>query len=229
MTIVNNTFGFIFVHIPKCGGTSISMALSGLSQFNDIELGGTAYGQAINRAYHKRFGIGKHSSANDIRNVVGRSVWVRYYSFALVRNPYQRAISTYCFLKDREQDFPIMMKFHNFNEWVQSEEWKGGGPDGVNHSQRRWLTDASGAQLVSEIFRLEDIVTDLQPLLRRLGLNDHQRTQIRLRRDNPSSVRVDRNTIEDRTIGLIRTRHQADFALLGYPTDFSTAALSSAA
>jgi hypothetical protein len=229
MAIINNTFGFIFVHIPKCGGTSISMALSGLSQFNDIELGGTVYGQAIDRAYQARFGIGKHSTANQIRNVIGHPLWVRYYSFALVRNPYQRVISTYRFLKAREQDFRVMMKFHDFNEWVQSEEWKGGGPDGVNHSQRRWLTDASRAQLVSEIFRLEDIVTDLQPLLRRLGLNDYQRTQIRLRRENPSSVRVDPNTIENRTIGLIRTRYEEDFALLGYPTDFPTAGLSSAA
>jgi hypothetical protein len=229
MTIINNTFGFIFVHIPKCGGTSVSMALSDLSQFNDIELGGTAYGQAINRAYHTRFGIGKHSTANEIRSVIGHSLWARYYSFALVRNPYQRAISSYCFFKDREQDYQIMTTFRNFNEYVQSEEWKGGGPDGLNLTQRRWLTDASRAQLVNEIFRLEDIIADSEPLLRRLGLNDYRKAQIRFGKANSSGVRVDPNTIENRTIDLLRARYEEDFALLRYPTDFPTAGLSAAA
>jgi hypothetical protein len=225
MTIINNSFGFIFVHIPKCGGTSVSMALSCLTQFNDVEIGGTPLGQTIEKAYRTRFGIGKHSTAIEIRNVVGQSLWARYYTFGVVRNPYRRAISAYTFLKTHEKDYPAMMKFSDFNAWIQSEEWNGSGPDGLNLPQRRWLTDASRGRLVDQVFRLEDIITDIEPLVRWLGVSEYQKTKIKLRKDNPSHIRVALNTIEDRTIDLIRTRYEEDFALFGYPRNFQSPSL----
>jgi hypothetical protein len=232
MTIINNTFGFIFVHIPKCGGTSVSIALSRLAQFNDIELGGTPYGQTIDRPYRSRFGIHKHSTAAEIRNVVGRSLWGRYYTlwgryytFGLVRNPYRRAISAYTFLKTHEKNYQFMAKFQDLNAWVQSESWGEAGPDNINLPQHRWLTDASRVQMIDEVFHLEDVITDLKPLLRRLRLNDYQTEHIRLCKDNPSQVRIDPDTIEDRTIDLIRSRYEADFTLFGYSTHFRTLGL----
>lgn len=224
MTIINNTYEFIFVHIPKCGGSSVTASLSTLTQYNDIELGATPYGQTIDRPYRTRFGLHKHSTAADIRGVVGRPLWSRYYTFGVVRNPYRRAISAYTYLKTYEQNYELIKQFPDFNAWVQSAAWQQAGPDGLNMPQHRWLRDGVSAQMVDEVFRLEDLVTDMQPLLRQLRLNEHQMTRIKLGKNNPSRVKVAPETIEDRTIELIRTRYELDFKLYGYSVNFPRAA-----
>src|SRR5277367_3572186 len=114
MTMINGTFGFVFIHIPKCGGTSMTYALSHLTQYNDLEIGGTEFGQIVNALYHRRFGLWKHSFAHEIRSVIGQPLWARYYKFAVVRNPYARAISTYRHLKHRAAEKPFISQFQDF-------------------------------------------------------------------------------------------------------------------
>ena len=57
MCVVSNTYQFIFVHIPKCAGTSTTYALSPLTTFADLELGSTEYGEKLHALMGPRFGI----------------------------------------------------------------------------------------------------------------------------------------------------------------------------
>lgn len=101
--IISNSRKFIFVHVHKCGGSSIAQALEDKLSWNDVLCGGTPYGERINPVYRSRFAIHKHSTAQAIRGVVGEAVWDDYFTFSFVRNPFARALSLYYFLKKKVQ------------------------------------------------------------------------------------------------------------------------------
>lgn len=97
--ILNHQHRFIFVHVPKAAGTTITRTLSQLTTFRDIEIGGTRYGEAIQERFAARFDLRKHSTAAALREKCPDYVWRRFFVFAFVRNPYARAYSLYRFLQ----------------------------------------------------------------------------------------------------------------------------------
>ena len=54
---------FCFIHIPKTGGTTITAAYEPHMLFDDVVLGGTMLGEALQSRYRDRFGVHKHSGA----------------------------------------------------------------------------------------------------------------------------------------------------------------------
>src|SRR5215469_2544795 len=57
--IISHSRRFIFVHIHKAGGTSVEQALDPHLAWNDLILGGSQFGEKIQGAYQKRFGLNK--------------------------------------------------------------------------------------------------------------------------------------------------------------------------
>ena len=97
--ILNHEHQFIFVHVPKTAGTTVTRSLAPLTTFRDIELGGTKYGEAIQGMFAARFGLRKHSTATAIKAKCPGHIWRRFFVFAFIRNPYARAYSLYRFLQ----------------------------------------------------------------------------------------------------------------------------------
>ena len=79
----------IFIHIPKCGGTSIEAALGIPFKF--------------------------HDTAQLRRRRVGASAWKRAFSFALIRHPYSRIVSLYNYHRRRHTKFADQLRL---NEWI---------------------------------------------------------------------------------------------------------------
>ncbi|MGG5820451.1 hypothetical protein [Falsiroseomonas sp. HW251] len=96
--IISHCRRFVFIHIHKTGGTSMEVALDPHLAWNDLVLGSTPLGQAINDPYQRRFGLSKHGSLADIARVCGRGVLEDKYVFALVREPAARLCSLYNFV-----------------------------------------------------------------------------------------------------------------------------------
>jgi len=70
-------------------------ALQEVVKWNDIVCGGTRYGQRLKDVWGEKWGIGKHASADELRSLIGEKRWERYFTFALVRDPIERAKSMY--------------------------------------------------------------------------------------------------------------------------------------
>lgn len=98
MAFISSDRRFVFVHLHKCGGTSVELALSREMLWNDILLGSSPYGEKLQQIYDPQFGLYKHSSAQAIRQVIGQDLWESSFTFATIRHPLDRLVSYYCYL-----------------------------------------------------------------------------------------------------------------------------------
>lgn len=168
--IVNHSHQFIFVHVPKAAGTSVSELLSKYSAYSDLEVGGTELGEALQQPYKRRFGLTKHSTAAEIHRVVGDDTWARYYSFAFVRDPYARAQSTFHFMKrwhgNKEmKNLDVMDGFADFRSFVLSDFFKEQKAHRLLWPQVRWLEDEAGQPLVDFVGHMETLDADIHHVL----------------------------------------------------------------
>ncbi|MCX7933452.1 MAG: sulfotransferase family protein, partial [Rhodovarius sp.] len=99
MCIINHSRRFIFVHVPKCAGTTVAEHFSRFSTYRDLEIGATALGEAVAAHYQERFGLAKHSTLEEIARVVGEEEIQSFLTFGFVRNPYDRVVSIFTFLR----------------------------------------------------------------------------------------------------------------------------------
>ncbi len=82
--LISHDYKFIFIHIGKTGGTSIERALC---EFLDVDFETTKKSQDGE--------WWKHIWARDMRECVGEKLWDGYFTFAIVRNPYDMILSLY--------------------------------------------------------------------------------------------------------------------------------------
>ena len=82
----------IFIHIPKCGGTSVENAL-----FRPHEKTSDALFTLKGHPDHDKYETGglQHLSASKVREVVGGNIYDEFYKFAVVRHPVKRLISQF--------------------------------------------------------------------------------------------------------------------------------------
>src|SRR3989337_374618 len=77
--MISTTNKFVFIHISKCGGTSVSSLLESYSSGK----------------------LDAHSTYSDYEAFLGESVR-DYLVFACVRNPYDRMLSMYTYWRERK-------------------------------------------------------------------------------------------------------------------------------
>lgn len=178
--IISNSREFIFVHIMKTGGTTVSVALEPFLRWNDLILGGTAFGERLNGPYRERFGLRKHSMAREIRGVVGEGTWTRYFTFAFVRHPYARAVSYYGWLgrtirRNPDRAAPVwswastqaFIESRDFSEFIRHAKFL------ENESARpqfESICDDAGRCIVDFTGRLEEFDAGMRTVSERLRL-----------------------------------------------------------
>lgn len=122
--IISNSKKFIHVHIYKCGGTSVSYAIQPYLEWNDFIADGTKYGQDMDAVWGDRYGLGKHSTAKEIRTVVGESVWNEYFTFSFVRDPLSRMTSLYRWTEKRVNKLGWRRYARHISKRWQVSFWK---------------------------------------------------------------------------------------------------------
>lgn len=121
--IISHSRKFVFIHLQKCGGTSIEYALEPYLSWDDLVLGGTEYGESFQALLYQRYGIDnvqqnmlwKHSNADDIYNFLGKKRWNEYKKIAVVRDPVDMMKSLYYFSQN-------VIRYHTGR--IYEEEWR---------------------------------------------------------------------------------------------------------
>ena len=137
---------YSFVHINKCGGSSIEIAL----------------------------GLGKrHTTAAIMRDEIGAEAWAQRYTFSVVRNPFERVVSIY-YYRVRTDIGGLVDRHLNVNAWIE-KVWGEKDPryweDTILLSPAvEWLC-AEGALLVDKVAKLESIDDDWKEISAELGID----------------------------------------------------------
>jgi hypothetical protein len=121
-----------------------------------------------------------HYTAREVRDYLGYARFGRYFKFAFVRNPWDRLVSRYFFLRGQQGNDPqLRINQRNyyppgtlsFTEWLlrQGEEKNCIHPLDLRQ-QVDWLFEPDGAPLVDFIGRYEHLNTDFAKVCERIGI-----------------------------------------------------------
>ncbi|MHC4946986.1 MAG: sulfotransferase family 2 domain-containing protein [Planctomycetota bacterium] len=196
---------FIFVHIQKTGGSSVK--------------------QAIRRHVPdaRRF-LGTHDGAGPGQQELGRR-WNKYFSFAVVRNPWDRLVSWYSMIS--QVDFERRPKHRKNRFWRYVRENSSSfeeflvnctdviedfdGRKSILFNQFDYVSDDRGRLLVSFVGRFENLVADASHIFERIGMEG-----IELPHRTRSKHRHYRDYYTPATRDLVGERFQRDIEHFGY-------------
>jgi len=204
---------FLFIHIPKTGGTSLGRSIIPFLSSNDEYYGYDAGGEA--RSRKNRFLMNddnslllprKHSKMLQVKSMYENINFDQYFKFAIVRNPLDLFVSLYFFWTQTNQKWHPKkveaIKKLTFKEFIFSKEHK------VNQSS--FLIDENNKLIVDKIIKLENIDEDLDTLNFQLGFN------LNLGHHNKTHHNHFLDYYDDDTIEFIRNKWKTDFELFNY-------------
>jgi hypothetical protein len=191
---------FLFVHIFKTAGTSITNSLApycyrpGSTRPSNWMAFLTTHWKKIHRKPIK-----KHATAKEIRDSLNPEIFDSFFKFSFVRNPWDLQVSLYHFILDTphnpgHQATKAMGSFRNF---VFSRE-------GSKFTQSGCLTDDAGGLLVDFVGKFEDLEKDFGNVCCKVGIsatlphiNKSERTGYRDYYDNETRELTARLYAED--------------------------------
>lgn len=221
--MISHQYKCIFVHIPKCAGTSVESALG---HFDGHQGRGGQDHRSIRMIQKplpltqlfrsrenikdavRRFRdyIRSHANPNNALQV-SQSQYQQYYKFTIVREPVSRALSWY---KNAMRD-PIHQRNYgipsdiDFNSFIR--QFAG---QGFLRPQTYWLQEYSGAINMDLIIKFESLEDGFNALRKQLGVEDLQFPH------KIESAPSNDHQIDENTIAFIKTFYACDYQAFGY-------------
>lgn len=234
--IVSKTNNYIFVHIPKNGGTTIeTLLLHHLDAARDMHFSPRAK-IPDNRALFgvpSETAIDKHITVPRLRTAIGEDAYDGFFSFAFSRNPYSRCYSAYVFLiaqakqdiRMMERGIPLPAKQEKHRE-ARAKALDKSVDDlcvdlpltaktyGFFRPQTAWLPKPDSVNFVG---RLETLSQDLHHIYRHVGLPTEGLATIP--RENVKAPTGSWRSMSVASAIAIREYYAEDFTRLGYDPD----------
>ncbi len=214
--IISRGRRYIFVHIPKTGGTAMAMALEARAMRDDILIGDTP--KAVRRRGRlkdvKTAGrLWKHSTLADAEGLITRDEMADLMIVTLVRNPWDRIVSYYHWLQAQRFDHAAVklaqsLDFGAFLNHPHTQSSLAANP------YAHYVTDGVGIVHDALFARLEHWRDDLGPFSQHLGFD------LDLPRANTSDRARDwRGYYSDEDADLVGRLCEDDIARSGYRFD----------
>ena len=203
---ISNTLKTIFVHIPKNAGESIEKSLNIYPTDKDICFK-NYWGTKNNRE------VLQHYTAQKIKDSINNDMWESYFKFAVVRDPWSRAVSEYNWYL---QFGPTI----TFQEWVESLPHRLNINSAIhilevghNIEQYKYICDKKGNILVDHIIKFDNLKEEFNKLCQRKSWD------IELIHTNKSKAnkKVDwRSYYDEKSLELISKIYKTDIEMFDY-------------
>lgn len=204
----------VFVHVPKTGGTSIECALGLRSRRGDRR---ALYGRIESDELKQRgfvSGYLQHLTAADIRALAPAGSLSGYFSFAIVRNPWDRLVSSFVnkdpHLSRQARAAGVELEGLEFEHYVAATSELRHA-----HLQPQWeyLMDADGKLLVDFVGRFESLQESFREVCRRLGI---RRRLPHAKKSQKRKFSDFREYYTEAARKAVEQRYVRDIALFGY-------------
>lgn len=164
--MISDRLNCVFIHIPKCAGTSIESALWTPEEKTAENL----FGGMLNK-YQNPYQTGgmQHLKALQVRHIIGREKFDAAFKFTIVRNPFARAVSQFQYIKGlrflrkyiglgTKDDFKTYLQKIHKRTHIQWEP------------QVSFVYDHQGRQMVDYVGRFEELQAAFQHICSELNL-----------------------------------------------------------
>ena len=166
--LVSFDHNFLFVHIPKTGGTSIRNALAPfavepLSYRHNRVLTRFGINTNVLLGNYQSYRYRKHAEISTPYRCIPSDVFDGLFKFSFVRNPWDLLVSNYSYILNHSDHkrYQRVSKL-TFPEFVEFAAGKGIG------FQKRSISDASGNLLVDRVGYFESMKSDFDEMTDRL-------------------------------------------------------------
>lgn len=203
---------FVFIHIPKTAGRSVSWALKPfvVNQWQYLTLLAL---RKLNFSYPMGPQLfsghsAGHLQAPELIDIIGQETFDSYFSFAIVRNPWDWHVSLYKhILRDRRHhQHKVVKSFNNFDEYI---EWRCLVQNEA--CQKDFIYSQDNNLLVDFLGRFENLETDFAKICDRIGISTA------LPRLNVASNKKPyQEFYNEKTKELVRDAFKEDIELFGY-------------
>ena len=197
-----DTYKCIFVHIPKCAGISLGRAMFG--------------------EY-----AGNHMNIATYQLIFSKAEFDSYFKFAFVRNPWDRLVSAFHFLKkggiaarDKVWASANLVEFDTFDDfvkrWLTSDNvltWEHFKP------QYRYICDPHGKLQVDYVGRFEQIEVDFDYICEQIGIN----VELPHHNETGKEKKHYRSYYTEETKQIVAEVYQKDIEMFNYQFDGLTA------
>lgn len=206
--LISRSRKFLFIHIQKTGGRSLSHLLKAEAPDTQPYLG-----------THDHAFWAKHLLANE---------WNDYFKFAFVRNPWDRLVSWYVMIMQKTKRYHEMHRGNvplrlwqyvlgnssNFEEFILNCTKAIDDIDGKKsfvYNQLDYISDECGDIIVDYVGKYETLEADVEHVLHKLGLNyQHMPHLNKSRRQHYSYYYT------TKTRDIVAARYERDIEFFGY-------------
>lgn len=158
----------ILVHIPKTGGTSIEKII-----WPNVRNRKGLLWMGFKDKYHNKYQTGgmQHLLASQIKQEVGGDIFDSYFKFAFVRNPWDKAVSQFTYMRSRKdlRDFIGMKQNDGLKRYlslIQKKthvQWE---------HQHKFVMDDNGDLMINFLGCFTFFEKDVRHILKVLNINN---------------------------------------------------------
>jgi hypothetical protein len=158
---------FIFVHIFKTAGTSIT---SGLARYcyrpESTRPSNFLAFLSTNWKKIHRIPMKKHSSASEVRRGLDAEIFDSFFKFTFVRNPWDWQVSLYHYILEHPENHghAETKEMGSFRNFVFSREK-------LSFTQTSCLVDENGNLLVDFVGKFENLDEDFRSICQKVGIS----------------------------------------------------------
>lgn len=166
--LISDSHQFIFVHIRKAAGSSIRDTLEPISISKPTDTLSKVKSRFLKteRDYHN-YAFRQHDDINAAKRVMPPELFESYFKFAFVRNPWDRLVSEYEFIRRRPDHgrHSKVMKM-GFEKYIVYQSKR------FDAHQINMLADKNGNLLMDFIGKFENLHDDWNRVTDKLGIEN---------------------------------------------------------
>lgn len=217
MFLISHKHKFIFIHVPRTGGTSIAHSLRPYANFlYKYDVIYNAFAKYIHERPNLHF-FQAHAKALNVKSKIKDDTYNDYLKFAVCRNPYDWAVSVYSFTKkciaNNLSNFAdlqgVVKECNTFNEFALWLKDNGGG------FQKSFVSDEQGNLIVDHLIHFENIQDGFSKVTDKLNIPN---TLEHLNASRKNNKFIDQ--YNSRSKEIVYEAFKEDFDFFNYPKEF---------